>query len=241
MKKIIVALVLTMAFCWVIGAASATVITGSQSYSFMDDSEGWFNAFSSGSNQDLQIGGKTTATSNVNNIQTLLLDPAYVALQDPVITQQYGATKLTLNNYQEAGQLQNNIKDFQFESSQGCVVEFKSEGIDSAFSQMGGSAYAVSNDLTDNILIHDLWFINYNGCYATAEGNNAEIKHGVFNRDAVSAANIVMQDSMIEHADVAVGISIGAYAEGKIQPGFDIGEIHTFGEFVQYGNLYLTG
>jgi hypothetical protein len=228
-----------MAFAGLISAASAAVITGSQTYSYLDDDEGFSTAFSSGSDQDLTIGGAVVATASVNNWQDLVVVPADPVLQNPVVAQQYGATKVTLNNYQEPGNLMNVLKDVQFESAQGGLIEFKSEGVDFADSYMGGSASMSTTD--DNILIHGVDVLDLNSGYAAAVGNNAEIKHGVFNWDAVSAANIVFQDSMTEHADVASGMSVGAFAEGKIQPGADFGSISTFGQFWQDGIVVIDG
>jgi hypothetical protein len=238
MRKGIVALVLTLAFAGLISAASAAVITGTQTYSYTDDAEGFFTGFSSGSTQDLTIAGATVATANVNNYQDLWVVPADPVLENPVVAQQYGATKLTLNNYQEPGNLMNTIKDVQFESKQGGLVEFMSEGVDYADSYMGGTASASTVD-ANNILIHAVDIVDQNSGYAGASTYNSEIKHGVFNWDAVSAANIVFQDSMTEHADVASGMSVGAYAEGKILPGADYGEISTYGEFWQTGVVVI--
>jgi hypothetical protein len=238
MKKGIVALVLALAFVGLISAASAAVITGTQSYSYLDDGEGFYTGFSSGSTQDLQIAGATVATANVNNWQDLWVNPADPTLENPVVAMQYGATKLTLNNYQEPGNLMNTIKDFQFESKQGGVTEFMSEGVDSASSWMGGSASASTNE-DNNILLHDIDFVDSNYGSASSYGYNAEIKHGVYNWDAVSAANVVLQDSMTEHADIASGMSIGAYTEAKIQPGADFGYVDNYGYFDQWAMLSI--
>lgn len=237
MRKGIVALVLAMAFAGLISAASAAVITGSQTYSYLDDAEGDYVAFSSGSDQDLKIGGAVVATASVNNHQDLLVIKADPVLENPVVAQQYGATKVTLNNYQEPGNLMNVLKDVQFESAQGGLIEFTSEGVDYADSWMGGVASMSTTD--NNILIHGVDVVDDNFAISSMTGNNAEIKHGVFNWDAVSAANIVFQDSMTEHADVASGMSIGAFAEGKIQPGADMGWISTTGEFWQDGIVVI--
>lgn len=240
MKKGIVASVLALAFVGLISAASAAVITGTQSYSYLDDDEGFYTDFDSGTVQKLKIDNQVVGTAKIDNWQDLWVDPADPTLINPVVAMQYGSSKLTLNNYQEPGNLMNTIKDFQFESAQGGLTEFKSEGVDSASSWVSGQASGVTNE-DNQFLLHDVEFYDNNEAELYSVGFNAEIKHGVYNWDAVSAANVVLQDSMTEHADIASGMSIGAYTEAKIQPGCDIGEVWNYGEFDQWADLSIDG
>jgi hypothetical protein len=240
MKKASVALLLTLAFAGLISAASGAVVTGSQTYSYLDNSDNnWWNQYSSGSSQDLKVSGETVANANVNNWQDLGAG-GHTTFENPSVAQQYGSTKLTLNNYQEPGNLVNTIKDFQFESAQGGMEQIKSEGFDWVRSIMVGSASASTNPDAD-FLLHDVSFVDNNYADAYAVGTDAKIKTAVFNWDAVSAANVVLQDSMTEHADIASGMSVGAYAEGKILPGEDFGQIGTSGWFSQTATILIDG